>query len=105
DYLNTAFSLRDRDVADARREFVTDSERGLFKGPYLQLRLPFRRVGAEAAIPLEIAPSFRPYLHQQLAFERLTSFQGRVPRSTLVTTGTGSGKTECFLYPLLDRAY
>src|SRR5581483_3997696 len=105
DYLNTTFSLRDSDVATALRDFVTDGERGLFKGPYLQLRLPFRRVGAGAAIPLEIVPSFRPYLHQWLAFERLTSFQGHMPRSTLVTTGTGSGKTECFLYPLLDHAY
>lgn len=26
------------------------------------------------------------------------------PRATLITTGTGSGKTECFLFPLLDHA-
>ncbi|WP_028323998.1 DEAD/DEAH box helicase [Desulfatirhabdium butyrativorans] len=32
-------------------------------------------------------------------FERLC---GDRPRSTLIATGTGSGKTECFLYPILD---
>ena len=34
------------------------------------------------------------------AFKRLT---GAAPQPTLVATGTGSGKTECFMYPLLDH--
>jgi DEAD/DEAH box helicase domain-containing protein len=25
------------------------------------------------------------------------------PQSTIITTGTGSGKTECFLFPILDH--
>ena len=33
------------------------------------------------------------------AFERLKAPE---PKSTIVATGTGSGKTECFLYPILD---
>jgi len=37
------------------------------------------------------------YLHQQIAFEA-----GRAGRSFVVTTGTGSGKTEAFLLPVLD---
>jgi hypothetical protein len=37
------------------------------------------------------------------AFARLTSKDGHAPQHTLVTTGTGSGKTECFLYPILDH--
>lgn len=41
-------------------------------------------------------------MHQQKAFERLTGDDGR---STLVATGTGSGKTECFLYPILEYCY
>lgn len=35
-----------------------------------------------------------PYAHQAEAFARLTSKDGHQPEPTLVTTGTGSGKTE-----------
>lgn len=45
------------------------------------------------------APTLRPYLHQISAWEHLTA---KDKRSVLVTSGTGSGKTECFLVPLLD---
>ena len=56
-------------------------------------------------LPLEIAPAFTPYVHQVQAFQRLTTADGHTPLPTLVTTGTGSGKTECFLYPILDHCY
>ncbi|GAE68782.1 helicase [Cutibacterium acnes JCM 18909] len=46
--------------------------------------------------------NFTPYGHQARAFTRLNSALGR-PRPTLVTTGTGSGKTEAFLLPILDH--
>jgi ATP-dependent helicase YprA (DUF1998 family) len=62
----------------------------------------FRRAGAnEAGKILDIAPPFVPYVHQITAFERLTGKDNHQPQHALVTTGTGSGKTECFLYPLL----
>ena len=41
-------------------------------------------------------------MHQEAAWTRLASNQQA--SNTLVATGTGSGKTECFLYPLLDHA-
>ncbi|NOJ83328.1 DEAD/DEAH box helicase, partial [Myxococcus xanthus] len=53
--------------------------------------------------PLDVPPPFVPFVHQIRSFERLSSREDREPRHTLVTTGTGSGKTECFLYPLLDH--
>ena len=40
-----------------------------------------------------------PYTHQLNAWQRLAEPD---PRSVLVTSGTGSGKTECFLVPILD---
>lgn len=43
-------------------------------------------------------PNLRPYLHQLEAWTALTASE---PRSVLVSSGTGSGKTECFLVPLL----
>jgi superfamily II DNA or RNA helicase len=41
----------------------------------------------------------RPYQHQLESWKHLTSGDSQ---SVLVTSGTGSGKTECFLVPLLD---
>ncbi|MDN3552884.1 DEAD/DEAH box helicase [Halomonas almeriensis] len=71
----------------------------LVKGPYLSLGLPFRR---DAAPPpfRHVDPGFPPFRHQQLAFQRLN---GETKASTLVATGTGSGKTECFLLPILEH--
>ena len=42
----------------------------------------------------------RPYRHQLEAWQTL--IQSQPPRSILVTSGTGSGKTECFLIPILN---
>src|SRR5690606_29741516 len=52
----------------------------------------------------DIHVPFHPFKHQINAWRRLTSKNDSTPRHTIVTTGTGSGKTECFLYPVLDYA-
>ena len=43
--------------------------------------------------------SYHPYQHQMKAWQSLLSEDWK---STLVSSGTGSGKTECFLFPILD---
>lgn len=43
--------------------------------------------------------TWHPYVHQVKAWEALLS---EPARSVVVSTGTGSGKTECFLVPILD---
>jgi ATP-dependent helicase YprA (DUF1998 family) len=42
----------------------------------------------------------RPYVHQAAALE---SFFGKPPKDLIVATGTGSGKTESFLMPILGQ--
>ncbi len=105
DYLRATFGFADEAFVAAFFEFL-ESERGIFRGPWLDVRLPFRTgeidVVAEEQ-PLDLMPSFPPYAHQLQAFRNLRSKDGRQPQHTLVTTGTGSGKTECFLFPLLDH--
>ncbi|WP_377848533.1 DEAD/DEAH box helicase [Bosea sp. UC22_33] len=44
--------------------------------------------------------AYAPYDHQVDAWRELCNEK---PRSVIVTSGTGSGKTECFLTPILDR--
>lgn len=46
-----------------------------------------------------IGKNWHPYRHQLESWKHLTN---PIPQSILVTSGTGSGKTECFVVPLLD---
>ncbi|MCP4519070.1 MAG: DEAD/DEAH box helicase, partial [Delftia sp.] len=114
DYVATTFNFQDPAIEEALLAFLTGQDEppdgpaphpGMFQGPYLHLRLPFSKILPEELPPLEIVPPFRPYVHQMRSFERLTSRYGHAPQPTVITTGTGSGKTECFLYPILDHCY
>ncbi|MBM3204008.1 DEAD/DEAH box helicase, partial [Candidatus Woesearchaeota archaeon] len=57
---------------------------------------PFAAFRAEYEFPRER----HPYQHQLEAWQAL--LDDEVVRSVLVTSGTGSGKTECFLVPILS---
>jgi ATP-dependent helicase YprA (DUF1998 family) len=103
DYLTTTFSLTDADAGDELSRFLADPESGMFKGPYVRLQLPFRPADDGWRDALEWYQGPPPYGHQAAAFARLSSLSDRRPQPTLVTTGTGSGKTEAFLYPILDH--
>jgi ATP-dependent helicase YprA (DUF1998 family) len=105
EYLATTFALTDGDAQAALKDFLEDASSGIFKGPFVRLRLPFRAAepGWEDALGW-VPDGFVPYGHQAAAFQRLSSSLHERPLPTLVTTGTGSGKTEAFLFPLLDHA-
>jgi len=105
EYLKAAFSFKEKAVGEAFFRLIEDEENGLFKGPYLSLKLPFEKSDTAGDIPLEIKPPFLPFNHQMEAFRRLSTLEGRAPQPALLTTGTGSGKTESFLYPILDYCH
>lgn len=75
------------------------------KGPWISVDMPFRQIDGAAdgtwtqPFP-EVPLSFAPYQHQMDAFARLG---GKEKQSTLVATGTGSGKTESYLWPILEH--
>lgn len=99
--ITTSYFQQGKEPADTHRLIDDLIERpgAIFKGPYLNLKLPFRRAEGEPLPFRHLALGFTPYLHQQRAFLRLT---GDATQPTLVATGTGSGKTECFMMPVLE---
>ncbi len=107
EYLGTTFALADASTRASLEDFLRSPSSGLFRGPYVRLRLPFRPAAPGWRDALEWYEGFPPYGHQAAAFRRLSSLgpdgAPRRPEPTLVTTGTGSGKTESFLYPILDH--
>ncbi|WEH18406.1 DEAD/DEAH box helicase [Streptomyces sp. VNUA24] len=103
-YLTTSFALADDDVREELDAFLERPESRLFRGPYLRVRTPFREAKKGWKAALDWHPDeFTPYTHQAAAWQRLSSKGGRHPEPTIVTTGTGSGKTESFLVPILDH--
>ncbi len=99
DFLATGFGPSNPALAHVIDDFLAEPE-NLAKGPYLSIALPFQEA-PEGGEPFPETPlGFTPYRHQRTAFARLAAGVGR---STVIATGTGSGKTECFLYPILDH--
>lgn len=74
----------------------------VFKGPFFSLQLPYKKGSGGSHFFPDVPLGFTPYLHQEQAFKRLGGIN---PSSTIVATGTGSGKTECYLYPILNHCY
>jgi replicative superfamily II helicase len=102
-YLSTTYALTDEGTRQALEAFLGDDASGMFRGPFLRIRTPFAKADDTWRDYVDWAPEgFDPYAHQAIAFRRLSSYQHH-PEPTLVTTGTGSGKTESFLLPVLDH--
>ncbi len=101
DYLETTFPMTNEPFRGSLRNMLAAKD-SLYHEPYISVRLPFRVAGEMPDCFEAVSPVYLPYVHQKKAFERLTGDDGR---STLIATGTGSGKTECFLYPILEYCY
>ena len=103
DFIVTGFETDTWPFAGKFEQLVDSQEDGeaFIKGPYVSIDLPF----AKNTERRDLFPGFdtehSPFVHQAQAWGRLRS-DGR-PKNTIVATGAGSGKTECFLYPLLDH--
>lgn len=115
DYITTTFDFSNPDYA---RELKTAIHKPgtVAKGPYLEVSGSYESGQSIASLIAEnkVSPLFRTletcaekekelkierglYLHQIVALEKANARENIV-----VTTGTGSGKTECFLLPIID---
>lgn len=108
-YLKTEFRARDPKLRQALEQAL-DQPHFLAQDTFLQAHRPFkygrpwRELGLDAKLAGVMEKRSRSklaYHHQSEAITRLLA-----PEATpvVVTTGTGSGKTECFLLPVLQNA-
>lgn len=115
DYITTSFNIADPYYARKLREEL-ESDGFAAKGPYLDVSGSFKagksltalmNEGVASKLFAQLEPIEekareikleRPlYLHQEQALRKANEGNNLV-----VTTGTGSGKTECFLIPIVD---
>jgi ATP-dependent helicase YprA (DUF1998 family) len=118
-YLTTTFDVNRDGKEERLAAFIRDSfnrPRALFAGPYLELTVPYQtavslqQLADSGVITPKLLqmPCFREgrplpinaplYSHQAKAMQKLCAEQ----RNVVVSSGTGSGKTECFLIPILN---
>ena len=116
-YVSTSFHIADRDYA---KQFVDELNKKniIAKGPFLDISDSFetgetieKLIADGEMSPLfselessveegdkEIKLKRKLYLHQQKAIQKINK-----NRNLVVTTGTGSGKTECFILPIINH--
>ena len=110
-YLEAQYHIWDEDLIAERRNLldrpgVSFQEPKLEATPFYASGAPYRKLSIpkEAQDILELASKRtntgifpEPYLHQAAALEACLGRDEEI----IVATGTGSGKTECFLMPIL----
>ena len=112
-YQLTAYPFSDPDLLAQMRDLLSlghTRASPLLRGPYVSLSRPFRagapiqRMVDEGLVHPHLATRIPQeithlYSHQERAIRAIAE-----GRTTLISTGTGSGKTECFLYPVVSQA-
>ena len=99
-FLVSGFEPADAFMHGLMSRFV-EEESAWLKGPYVQVGLPFVTGSAGRKFFQTFETEHPGHSHQEQAWKRLSS--QHLGASTLVATGTGSGKTECFLFPAMDH--
>jgi Lhr-like helicase len=113
DYIEATYHISEPHLIEQRRELL-DSPGVIHQKPYIETTpqyetdKSFEEIGLDPAVtelfgsvstPGERLIYDPPYVHQEEAIRR-----GLInEESMLVMTGTGSGKTECFLLPILGK--
>lgn len=78
---------------------TTDATMAALSGSVLHADLVAALDGLPGGHDYRFPRERKPFLHQDEAWRLLAEPE---PQSVLVTSGTGSGKTECFLFPILS---
>ncbi|MBU0922227.1 MAG: DEAD/DEAH box helicase [Pseudomonadota bacterium] len=102
EFIITGFETETAPFRGEFRRLVEEQQDGeaFIKGPYVTVGLPFMSGRSGRRFFSGFETEFPPHAHQEQAWQRLSDASKAA--HTLVATGTGSGKTECFMYPVLD---
>lgn len=111
-YQLTAFPFSDPRLHEQMRRLLNLDvvrQTPLLQGPYISLSRSFKKGPAVGELVKEGV--FHPHM-KQLIGESISHLYGHQAsaigaihkgKTTLISTGTGSGKTECFLYPIISK--
>lgn len=114
DYITAQYFAKNKLLYDARN-YILSGENNLYTQPYLESTRSYAKAdrSLKDIVKEETIKRFfedltennlgvykRPYIHQLQAFE---AFQEG--KNLLVATGTGSGKTECFMWSMLYHLF
>ena len=110
-YVASILTVRDREISRLAKEEVEKTN--FVKGPFLETTLPFKdgktlkQLANEGIISNEFSKmgknvhynDWKLRIHQENALKHII----KNDRNMVVSTGTGSGKTECYLYPIFNE--
>ena len=113
-YISTTFHFRNQNL---QKKLVEELEKTISNGPFVEIKDSFKsgKTIEELIDKGTLSPLFRDlekgkkyqpklpitrplYLHQEKAIEKIT-----VGKNVVVSTGTGSGKTNCFVIPVINE--
>ena len=111
EYLASIVNVKDEEITELAYDAICNTD--FVKGPFLETTLPFvegkslEELAEEGLISKEFAqmgPSvhysdWKLRIHQEEALRHIIEKK----RNMIVSTGTGSGKTECYLYPIFNE--
>ncbi len=109
-YVSSILTVRDREISRLAQEEVKHT--GFVKGPFLETTLPFedgkslKDLAESGLVSKEFEKmgssvhydDWKLRIHQEKALDHVI----RDNHNMVVSTGTGSGKTECYLYPIFN---
>lgn len=110
EYIASILNVKDPRITELACEAVNKTR--FVKGPYLETTLPFlegkslEQLADEGLISKEFKAmgkdvhysDWKLRIHQEQALRKIITEE----RNMVVSTGTGSGKTECYLYPIFN---
>lgn len=113
-YINTTFHFRNQNL---QKKLLKELDKTVSRGPYVEIKDSFMSGKSIEQLITDgiLSPLFselernkkqspklpisRPlYLHQEKAVKKIVS-----GKNVVVSTGTGSGKTNCFLIPVINE--
>lgn len=113
-YISTTFHFRNHNL---QKKLVEELEKTISNGPFVEIKDSFKsgKTIEELIDDGTLSPLFRDlekgkkyqpklpitrplYLHQEKAIEKIV-----VGKNVVVSTGTGSGKTNCFVIPVINE--